>query len=359
MLRSLDPVRLVSLALLCAGALLVGCDDKPDVGFSDDIDIEWDLFSLERPSDALHLPYVRGTRVRLGLRGEDVTRDMRIRSLDSEAFREELDHPGAFRAAVEGDPVVAVVDGGGDVVRRRALPVRVPDRVELLAHGPLIARIPTRPLTGAEVVVGGTATFLVHYFAGDQRLFGNGVLSVEGPSEVFAVNRTSFLFENREWLAVTVEAPGTHRLRLLADGVPVGTFTVVGVPPERVEALALHHDRRSNSHGNLRLVWAEPVNLEGDTVFGAEPRWDLDGRAIVGLGDVFQYEVDRDAESVLGAHYGDAEAVLVVNAEWGEVTSSDDIGCAVNGAPRGEGGWLVLVVGLLASGRRRLTAAGP
>lgn len=357
MFRSLDPARLVSLSLLCVGALLVGCGSDPDVGLSDDIDIEWDLFSLERPSDALHLPYVRGTRVRLGLKGADVTDDMRIRSLDSGAFRAELDHPGAFRAAVAGDPVVAVVDGGGDVVRRRALPVRVPDRVELRAHGPLIARLPAPPLVEAEVVVGGTATFLVHYFAGDQRLFGNGVLSVEGPPEVFAINRTSFLFENREWLAVTVEAPGVHRLRLLADGVPVGTFTVIGVPPERVEALALHHDRRPNSHGNRRLVWAEPVNLEGDTVFGAEPSWDLDGRAIVGLGDVFEYEVDRDAHSVLGAHYADAEAVLVVNAEWGEVTSSNDVGCAVYGAPRGEGGWLLLVVGVLAFGRRRLTAA--
>jgi hypothetical protein len=116
----------------------------------------------------------------------------------------------------------------------------VPDRVELLAHGSLIlGRDDEAVVREARLLEGGEATYLVRYFRGGRQLHGNGVLGVEAPEGVTSTPRTSFLFENREWLTLDTTAPMTGMLDVYADEVRVGSVPLVVVPEGSIEDIVV------------------------------------------------------------------------------------------------------------------------
>src|SRR5512140_2911 len=196
---------------------------------TDDIDLTWDFtLTPSKFSDDLHSPYVRGTKATLFAHSSDDNPNFTgwtIVSSDPGVFRVDdnvVDTSGHGLASHglavgEGTAELRLLDASGHEVGHGVAEVLLPDRVELDAHGSLIlGRADEAPVGEARVVENGEATYLVRYFRGDRELHGNGVLTVDAPAGVTAQPRTTFLFENREWLTLHTTAPGTSTLQLHA-----------------------------------------------------------------------------------------------------------------------------------------------
>jgi MYXO-CTERM domain-containing protein len=337
---------------------LMGCHT---VYLSDDIDLELD-FEL-RPSDELHLPYVRGTAVRISAHSSDPDDNERGWSLSSSnpaVLRIDWQDDGSASCVAEavGSSAVCVHDAGGDELHCSTITVRAPTRVTLHAHGPLFigrseeeARV-ERP----KILEGGTATFLVRYFDGDTRLYGNGVLEASASSPITLEPETSFLFENREWLQLTPGLPGHHVVELVVGGRSVGTLDVDAVTPAAVHDIELLTEGEGGREdGDELVVLAQALDGGGGVVYGAEFTWDLDQDDEPGQGDLFYYTFQADAEKRLGASFEGLRSEVTIHAKEGFVSSSNTIGCsAAPGSPAKGAPEALLVVGILA-----LTALRP
>jgi len=192
---------------------------------SDDIDLTWDFALTPRQfDDNLHSPYVRGAMMTVFAHSSDQGENLRSWSIDSSdstvfavsaAVEEASDRDlaAAGRAVGEGTATLTLRDPHGNAVGRAFAEVMVPDAVELDSHGSLIlGREDEAPVHEARVLAGGEATYLVRYFRGGRELHGNGVLSVVPPAGVTAQPRTTFVFENREWLSLATSVVGSGTL---------------------------------------------------------------------------------------------------------------------------------------------------
>lgn len=332
-------------ALFALGAL--GCEPSPAVTVADDLDLHLDF---DPQSSALKTPYVRGTDVRIFARDDEGQNDLwRLTSADPAVFAPLAITPGqtTFHASGVGRTRV-IATRGGRSLQVGDIEVGLPTRIALFAHGPIMVRRndPAVPSV-VQVVVGHETTFLVRYLRDGVELHGNGVLSVETDDDVFATPRTSFLFENREWLTVQPMSLGEHRLTLLADGVAINTLTVLAVPDSAVEGLVLtRQSERGAREGDTIRVLAEGVDLDGAPVLGVDPEWDLDGMQEFGTGDLFVYHFDGSKTKRLFAHFGGATQVVTVHTGDGFVSSSNFVGCSGGGA---QGfGWGAIGLALLA-----------
>lgn len=348
-----------SICLLACAA--VGCTDS--VTLSDDIDLIWD-FSVSRFNDDLNTPYVRGTSVTLFVSSsEDDQRfdGWMVESSDAGIFRVDGCTVGQSsltcqgQAASEGVAALTVRDERGRSVGRGEAEVLLPDRVVLEAHGYLIlGRDAEAPVDDLRIIANGKSTYHVRYFRGDRELHGNGVLSAVTPAGITATPRTSFLFENREWLTLDTGAtPGTGSIELFADGVPVGTHMVETVPESDITHVTIEaQSERGHEDGDSMVALAQAYDAQERRIFGVDFEWDLDGIEQLGDGDLFRYQLAQGVFRMVRARRGSHSDSVQIQAERGSVGSSNNIGCS---ASSGSGSLLagLALAGLLVLRRRR------
>jgi uncharacterized protein (TIGR03382 family) len=313
------------------------------VHFSDDVDFEINFLTLLGPSGEMHSPYVAGSTFRIYL--ETPTRT------DKSGWTLESSAPGVLKvgapqvsnlgetfrveaaAGAEGEAVLTARDVGGTIVGETRVEVLRPDRVELLAHGPLLLHRPEQPAPEARILAGGTATYLARYFRDGRRLSGNGVLTAEPTSSVGVNVLRSYLFEDRDWLQLSPRSIGRFTVDLTVDGQRVGSVPVEAVGEGDIANIVLSgEDERGASKDESLVVVAEAYDREGRPIYGVEYDWDLDGVRERGEGDLYRYRFDRDEPHRLGAHHGGHSAQVMIHGE-GYVSSTNFVGCSAGGAP--------------------------
>lgn len=351
------PAAAVALALLTSAC-------GRDVYVTDDIDSDLDI-SLAGPSDSLHQPYVLGTPVIIrafSAGGDHDTSTWWMSSSNPEVVRI-LDQQGGsascFAAGV-GLSTMSVYESAEDQqpLRSFVVDVRQPDRASLYAHGALIvgqSRESARD-DAPHIVAGGSATFLVGYFSGDTRLYGNQVLGLGTSPGVRAEADSTFLLANQDWVRISPESVGAHSVRLSAGGLELGSVEVQGVDPTTVSRLALIGESEHGARAGQTLnMLAQAYDSDDHRVFGADVAWQLDDVWQSGFGDLFRYTYYPDAVHTLRATDGATSADGTIHASGGEVSDSVSTGC--NMTPHvPDDAWVLAVSGLgalLAMGRRR------
>jgi MYXO-CTERM domain-containing protein len=346
---------------------LVGAACGPTYSMTDDIDLTWDFgLTPRRFDDDLHSPYVRGAAVTVFAHSSDGGEDLRGWSIDSSdpaVFRIDaaVDSGGrdlAVRgqAVGEGTAALTLRDGHGHAVGHGTAEVRLPDAIELDAHGSLIlGRDDEARVAEARVLAGGAATYLVRYFQGGRELHGNGVLSADVPAGVTAEPRTTFLLEDREWLTLATASagtgPGSATVQLLADGVAAATLPLVVVPESAIaDVVVLTEPERGHEDGDWLAALAQAYDASGARIFGVDYQWNVDGAARQGDGDLYRYRFKAGQRAMAQAQRGAHVDAAQIQSDGGFVDSTNHVGCAAGG-----GGSLVVgLVGLgLVVGRRR------
>jgi hypothetical protein len=332
----------------------------PTYSLTDDIDLTWDFgLTLATFDDTLHTPYVLGTKVTLYVNSSEDNPDLRgwtIESTDPEVFRiDEIvvdDRAESVRgsgiAIGEGKAELIVRDAAGKRVGSGTAEVLAPDAIGLDSHGYLIiGRADEAPVDEARIVENGTATYLVHYFRAGRELHGNGVLSVAPQSGITATPRTTFLFENREWLTVSTTAPKTGALELFAYDRPIGTLPLVVVPESDIaEVVLLTESEADHEDGDLLVALAQSWDDAGRRIFGIEYAWDVDGVQQIAEGDLYRYSFKRGANQMVRAARGGHSDSVMIHSDGGSVGSSNNVGCAAGGGGS-------VLVGLVVLGLRR------
>ena len=338
-------------------ALAVGACG-PTYSMTDDIDLTWDFaLTPRRFADNLHSPYVRGTLVTVFASSSDSGEDLHgwtIESSDPGVFRIDAGelastgHDLAIRgqAVAEGTATLTLRDRRGNAVGRGQAEVRLPDAVELDAHGSLIlGRDDEAPVHEARVLAGGEATYLVRYFRGGHELHGNGVLSIETPDGVTGQARTTFVFENREWLTLDATTVGTGTLRLFADGAAAATLPVVVVAETAIaDVVVLTQSEHGHHDGDWLAALAQAYDASGERIFGVEYAWNVGGAVQQADGDLYRYQFKAGRYEMVKAQRGAHADAAMIQSDGGFVDSTNHVGCAAGG---GGGG---LLVGLAALG---------
>jgi MYXO-CTERM domain-containing protein len=261
-------------------------------------------------------------------------------------------------AHAPGTAGIHVLRDGSEVYSAQ-VSVAAPTRAVLQPAGPLFVGDPLPlPASGTtQVVNGGTATYQVTYFDGDQPLFGNGVISAMPSAGITVLAEKTFLFQVREWLQVTPNVLGAQTVQLEADGIPLGTLTVSSVAESAVKRVSVEsQDPSGAQNGDELVVLAQAFDDEDRPIFGVDYTWNLSGEEQDGEGDLFDFTLDSSQSSEVEAQFGGLSASTSIDAKPGSgfVSSSNDIGCsAAPGAPAGGFAALALAAVALAAGARR------
>lgn len=354
----------LTFAVIALGA--AGC---PAVAVVDDVDFELNFTPILGPSDALHAPYVVGSSMGLYLETQSVgnTRRWTIESTDPSIFtvdQPSYDDRGDFRTArghalAPGVTTLRVVDDGGSVRRTIPITVSLPTSIAVDHHGPLLVHRPDLRSDWGDgrIVVGGTSTYLASYFAGPDRLAGNGALSARVASgrATVEVLRT-YLFEDRDWLQVTPTAAGPFTVELTVGGQVIQTLQGIAVPSSDVADVRIYGEDESKARAGQWLVaLAVASDAQARVIWGAEYRWDVDGASAPGIGDLYRYPYDPKKPHMVAASFGPLSAVAMIHGGNGYVDSTNHVGCsAAPGSPnRGATATIVFALAALAFGLRR------
>lgn len=356
-------MRFARLCRLLPLVFVAACGEE--INLSDDIDLTWDfrITPFDTFDADMHTPYVRGTSVGIDVTSSDSDRtfagwtlessDEGVFRLDASSGANLADAYERGTAVGEGTAVLTVRDADGDVVGRTEIEVYVPDRVVLEAHGYLIqGRDDEAEIDDVRMLADGAATYLVRYFRGDRELHGNGVLSAITPADLVAEPRTTFLFENREWLTLHSSAPGAFTLDLAADGVPLGTRTVDVVPESDIALVRVETpSERGHDDGDPLVLLAQAYDAHERRIFGIDYNWTVDGLPQAGLGDLYRYNFKKDSPQQITASRAGKSDTVTIHSDYGYVDSSNELGCQAAG-----GGGVATAFGVLAFaalGRRR------
>ncbi len=329
-----------------AAALLGACG--PKITITDDIDLTWDLdFTLDRFEDNLHDPYVRGATMTMYVSSDDD--DQRFAGwtiapvesellVISEATFDGFSLTAEVTALEEGNATVQIIDDRGEVQGETTARIRVPDEIQLDAHGYLIIDQDERaPVDDLRIVEGGTATYLARYFADGEELRGNGVLAGESAG-LTVDNQTTYFFEDREWLTVSVGAAGTQALNLFADGEPLPVRTVNVVPESDITQVELlGKDESSSDEGDWMVLLAQSYDAMGRRIFGVDYEWNVGGEQEFGVGDLYRYKFERGSTMMAVATRAGLSDQVEIQSGGGFVSSTNNVGCATT-TPAG---WLM------------------
>ena len=346
-------------ALSCVLLPLMACAESP-VLFHDTVDLHFDFGFVQDRDAGLHEPYVQGSQFGFSVthrRDRDMT-GWRVISLDPDLFDlyceryspefEEIEC-GAH-AAADGLAKVIVEDDRGEIVGQTTIEVALPDRVDLLPHGPLIIDRPELIDESFQVLTGGTSTWLARYYLGDQRLHGNGTLSVEGGAEFDAWTEDSFLFEDRDWLQGSALSVGEHPVSLYVDGVHITDTMFTAVGEEAIDRVELHGMDESTAYESEDLVvLAQAYDVASVPIYAVEFEWGMDDKTEPWEGDLYRYEYNPEDPHTLSADVDGIGSSVTIHGR-GYVDSTNNIGCSAVG---GAGGLAGLLVGLLGVLRRR------
>jgi len=237
-----------------------------------------------------------------------------------------------------------VYDSFGELWDTSTVEVGFPTHTELHASGPMFVDL-EGSTTAPRVLVDGTATFQVRYFDGDERLWGNGTLSIDASPALAAQTDLTFLFENREWVRVSPDAPGVHDLDLYVDGVLARTVSIEAVDASAVDDVRIFGRDESGAHQDDWLVLlAQSYDEDNERIYGVEYFWEIDGVLQFGEGDLYRYQFDRHRESTVLAEFDGHVAEVTANVGEGYVDSSNNIGCnGLGGLPGGFGALLLVL----------------
>jgi len=328
-----------------------------DIYLSDDIDLEFNFNLIGPPDDELHVPYVLGTNVRISAYGEDVPTSATVVSSDDGVLvaMNSESNSALFSAVGVGMTDVCIMDSD-ESLHCSTVEVRAPTRAELYAHGELLVGDSESEAFEPEPVIltGGTGTFLVRYFDGAQRLYGNGVLEVETNDDLQADHLTTFVFENREWLQLTPQVSGEHMVRLRVNDRQVANTKVVAIPENDVTGIELRSENGVRE-GEMVTVVASGIDAFKNTVYGIEFDWDLDGVSLEQTGDLYRYEYSQEHTQYLTASHNGLEAVILVHGEEGHVGSTNKVGCSAGGGNAAGALPLLMAFIMLRLRRRRIT----
>jgi hypothetical protein len=340
------------LAALTGFAALgfAGCPDD-QVHFHDNIDLVFDFRPFnpaKPPPDDLHTPYVVGATFRMyAFRDHDRMRldDAWVASSNpsvmdiaglrtsesSVSFDCYPDRPGFTDITVYRNDRARTVWG------RARVEVAVPDRAQLTFAGPLFINASDHETDEfvvrgpVPVVVNGTASFLVEYFRNGTKLSGNGVLDARPRGDgIDAHVRQTWLVEDREWIQLTPFEPGDHVVDLYVGDLLIETVTVRAVQPEDVAFIELRPESdKAAREGDFLAVWALGYDDAGNPIFGLEFDWDIlnNLQSEPGEGDLFKYEYERREDATLEASYRGETQRVHIHADYGWVSSTNDLGC--------------------------------
>lgn len=342
-------------------AALVAC--TPEVKVYDDIDFTWDFgLTLDPVTSSLNTPYVKGAPVTIYIEADDRhdVAGWRVYSSDDSVFRINSIRPGINehklvaqgKAVGEGIATLIIDDGEGDAKGDAAIEVLRPDNVGLAAHGYMILdRAEEAVVSDVRMVEGGTATYLVRYFRGAQELHGNSVLETETPSGITALRRTSFLFENREWLSVTSASRGIQSIGLAADGDPMSAVTVITVPETDIASVKLHgQPEKGHEDGDWLVLLAQSYDASQRKIFGVDYAWEVGGWSETEAGDLYRYKFEANESTFVTAERNGHSDTVDISSDEGFVDSSNRVGCNTSAGGAG----IVVALGLLGLvGRRR------
>jgi hypothetical protein len=324
----------IFVIMLCAS----GCRK---VQLSDNIDTDFNWRPLEGITGTLHNPYVVGSTVRIY--AEDNRRSDKESNWTLESSNENVLHVDSYgegsivcTAVGVGESDIYVYDEDGERIHTQTLRVLAPTHTKIYSRGPILvgdgfeaAQIeePVRILSG------GTATFLVHYYHNDTRLYGTGTLTATSREDVLLYEETTVLLEQREWLQVTPNAEGIATIDLGVkggDSDQFDSFQIQGVSAEDIHQIDLIGESEDLASDESSLVvLAQAYDAQANPIYGVEYRWDVDGQDITGDGDLYRYVYDHDTQVNLGAHYDELSDDIQIHASSGEVTSTNDLGCSV------------------------------
>ncbi len=362
-----------SLALLALVAIpATGCT-KVTMVDNVEFDLQW-FVPFTGPSNDLHSPYVAGAGIKLYADSTNSSEDMTgwtfqtsdpsvfaIQDQAVSAVGHEKQLSADAVAMSAGSATLRIVDIDGKERAAQTVEVKVPDQAAVLAHGPLIIGHPDGDArtTGPAILAGGTATFLVKWYAGGQELSGNGVLSLQAPADVTATAETTAFLVNREWLQVTAPAtPGQRTVALFADGHQVTTLPIDVVDPSAIDHLRLEGQNESGvSDGSWLVVLAGAFDAGGRPIYGVEYSFDVDGTAQSGMGDLYRYQFKAGTPHMLTASSAGQTAQATIHSGMGYVDSTNNVGCSATGARGGMGTVLCVGLALLGMRLRRRRAA--
>jgi hypothetical protein len=361
-----EVITMLRRTLLCV-ALAAATGGCTHVTMEDDIDLDLDWTPLLGPSSDLHSPYVEGASfgvwaeshndhekmVSWTIRSSDESVVVCTQVIPRDGNGAQIPADGEIHAQCTatqaGAAQLEVHDDSGSLVYAHGVEVKVPDRAAVLAHGPLLLGQPdASALTpSAQVLDGGTATFLIKWYAGDQLLSGHGVLQTSAPAGVDAKALTTSFLEDRDWLQVTAQGGGA--VALSANGHPVTTFPVVDVPASAIARLKISGQDESQAHKDQWLTcWAQAFDGPGASIYGAAFAWDVNGEAQAGIGDLYRYPYEPAEPKSLGATGPNGMSVsAMIHGGQGYVDSTNNIGCSIGG--RGSASSLALAFTLLAA----------
>jgi MYXO-CTERM domain-containing protein len=340
---------------------LTGCG--PKIRFADSVDNHFDLLFTHPYDDQLNAPYVAGAQFRIYAYDSSEDNDLEgwtIVSLDPnilevttvEVVRDNLEDGDKTETDIiqanatatgPGTVILEVRDDKGDFVRATEVEVMQPDRIDLRAAGPMF--IERDDLAGnvdvtPKILANGVATFLVEWYAGEQRLSGAGTLGLasEHPDTLDLWERQTFLDEDREWATVQFGSPAAGNelatVGFLANGLAVQDVTFEVVQPDVIDQVELLGESTSGvKEGRLLTVLAQAMDVDGESIWGVAFDWDLDGEDEPGEGDLFRYVFDPSVSSVLGAEYDGRRGETTIAGDEGFVASSNNIACFCNASP--------------------------
>jgi hypothetical protein len=331
-------MKIHGLLVVLALASLAGCQE---VAIVDDVDLELDWNPITGPSDALHSPYVQGAQFVLWVNTskKESLRGWKIESDDASVIAvgdgvlspnsESLSHAATAKNA--GTTQLHVRDSSGEVRHTHAVEVRFPDRVDVLPHGPLlIGRSGVVSDEHPAVLNGGTATFLVQYYAGGDRLAGHGALASVASAHVAThVEKSSFL-EDRDWLVVDASQGGlTEELGLTVAGAAARTLPVDTVEEAAIDSIKLSSEGEDHASEHQWLVLlAEAFDQGARTIYGAEFQFTANAVQQQGFGDLYRYEYAAKIPVMLEATHGAHADGLMIHSSGGFVDSTNHIGCS-------------------------------
>jgi len=371
----------LGFVLVAAAALgLGGC---AEAAVHDDLDLDLDFTALVGPSNDLHSPYVLGAHFDLYvvLHDENASHDgYSIESADSSILDVGATlHQGnsAFVHAVAagaGRTKVRVRNPKGVVVNEGDVLVAIPDRAELYASGDEFlgkAYEEQGHVHEVRMLAGGTATYLVRYFAGQQELFGNGTLGAQVVGPAQAKTLSSFLLENRDWVQVTNDgSTGMGELSLSAGGQTFAAvpLTVLG-QSDVTEVRIVGQDEGHARNGDWMVLLGESFDGASRRVYGVDYEWDKDGALVkqdapdgsqvIARGDLYRYEFLKGDYHTMTLHLGTMTASAQIQSDTGMVSSSNTITCSASPWQSGSPGlaFALTGLGLVAVRRRRLRAS--
>lgn len=253
-------------------------------------------------------------------------------------------------AVAAGHTTLALRDASGNVVTQQDVQVASPDGVQLWAPGPLATGLTQAqtPITAANVLSNGGATFLVRYFLGSQELAGNGgaVTSAGSVTASMAPIQSLPSWGGDGVFVVGAASPGAPG----ALTVSIGTTAAVTVPIQTVDAsdiasLTVFGQSESGAvDGQYLSVLVRALDAQGADIFGGRYTWqgETDAGALAsppegyGPSETDSYLYAHDGSETLNATLldapGSASASLTVHGTLPTQQLPDDCSVAHPGA---------------------------